>query len=299
MMRCVSRELERRDRSRSRLHRWLPRCRAVRPSPQHAKASPSQREALPGIGPAPLVRRRRTGSCGPRRYAFPCSTCAPSRAVSIRPRRAVECKPNRSASRHLMAPSMYFDSPTSGRRGAGDVETRRSTASSRTKSARCIRRAPRSRCRSWRQADPPPLRRTHGHGRRFAVGTVSPGVRGRLGIIEEFPNIPDRGPGFGGASKIIDSEDLLKLLNADATQRIDARAFLTARLTDLVLNDNDRHEGNWKWAQLETDPGCAWTPIARDRDHAFVAYDGMLPRVDYVWRRPRSYRSDPRPTSRD
>ena len=99
---------------------------------------------------------------------------------------------------------------------------------------------------------------------------------GRLGIIEEFPNIPDRGPGFGGASKIIDSEDLLKLLNADATQRIDARAFLTARLTDLVLNDNDRHKGNWKWAQLETDPRCEWTPIARDRDHAFVAYDGML-----------------------
>ena len=32
----------------------------------------------------------------------------------------------------------------------------------------------------------------------------------------------------------------------DPTQHVDARAFLTARLADLLINDNDRHAGNWK-----------------------------------------------------
>lgn len=97
---------------------------------------------------------------------------------------------------------------------------------------------------------------------------------GRLGILEEFPNVPDEGPGFAGASKIIDSEELLKLLDADATQHIDARAFLTARLVDFLINDNDRHAGNWKWARMAAGPKSEWEPIARDRDHAFVSYDG-------------------------
>lgn len=99
---------------------------------------------------------------------------------------------------------------------------------------------------------------------------------GRLGIVEEFPNIPDHGPGFGGASKIIDSDELLQRMDSDATQHINAREFLRARLTDFLINDNDRHLGNWKWARLESGPASEWHPIARDRDHAFVSYDGVL-----------------------
>ena len=99
---------------------------------------------------------------------------------------------------------------------------------------------------------------------------------GRLGIVEEFPNVPEHGRGFRGASKIIDSGELLKLLNADAKQQIDARMFLTARLVDFLINDNDRHEGNWKWARLESGPKTEWQPIARDRDHAFVSYNGFI-----------------------
>jgi hypothetical protein len=81
--------------------------------------------------------------------------------------------------------------------------------------------------------------------------------------------------GFAGASKIIDSPELLKLINTDPKEQIDARAFLKARLTDFLINDNDRHAGQWKWAEFPAEKH-EWEPIARDRDHAFVSYGGFI-----------------------
>jgi hypothetical protein len=109
-----------------------------------------------------------------------------------------------------------------------------------------------------------------------ALGKFGGEFVGRLGMIEEYPNVPKHGPGFGGATKIIDSEALLKLLNSDAREHVDAPAFLAARLTDFLINDNDRHPGNWKWARLASGPETQWEPIARDRDHAFIAFHGWL-----------------------
>lgn len=81
--------------------------------------------------------------------------------------------------------------------------------------------------------------------------------------------------GFGGSTKIIDSPELLKLLNTEAKERVDVPAFLMARLSDFLINDNDRHAGQWKWARLASGPKDEWEPIARDRDHAFVSYTGF------------------------
>jgi hypothetical protein len=111
------------------------------------------------------------------------------------------------------------------------------------------------------------------------LGKFRADFAGRLGMIEEYPNVPKESRGFAGATKIIDSEELLRLMNADAKAHIDARAFLTARLTDILINDNDRHSGQWKWARLESGPKTQWQPIARDRDHALVSYDGVLLKI--------------------
>lgn len=102
---------------------------------------------------------------------------------------------------------------------------------------------------------------------------------GMLGMIEEYPNVPDDAPGFAGALKIIDSENLLKRLNEDPTERIDARALLRARLVDLLLNDNDRHPDQWKWARMKTEDGSPWVPIPRDRDKVLVSYEGFLVKI--------------------
>lgn len=102
---------------------------------------------------------------------------------------------------------------------------------------------------------------------------------GMLGMIEAFPHVPDDAPGFAGALKIIDSEELLKRINEDPAQRIDARALLRARLLDLLLNDNDRHPDQWKWARMRTGDESPWVPIPRDRDKVLVSHEGWLLRV--------------------
>jgi hypothetical protein len=99
---------------------------------------------------------------------------------------------------------------------------------------------------------------------------------GMLGMIEEYPNVPDDAPGFAGALKIIDSENLLARLNENPAERIDAHALLRARLIDLVLNDNDRHPDQWKWARMTADSSSPWVPIPRDRDKVLVSYEGWL-----------------------
>jgi len=109
------------------------------------------------------------------------------------------------------------------------------------------------------------------------LGEFRKNFAGKLGTIEEFPEDPKDKPGFGGAVDIIDSEDLLEKLNEDgAKNMIDARALLTARLIDLLIGDNDRHPGQWKWARLKDSDDALWIPIPRDRDKAFVSYEGAL-----------------------
>ena len=100
-----------------------------------------------------------------------------------------------------------------------------------------------------------------------------------LASIEEYPNVPDDAPGFAGAVDILDSDELLPLIDSSAAHRIDARAFLNARLTDFLIGDIDRHHGNWKWARLSPNEPALWVPLPRDRDHAFHNYDGILARL--------------------
>ena len=108
------------------------------------------------------------------------------------------------------------------------------------------------------------------------LGEFRKNFANKLGTMEEFPEDPKEEPGFGGAVDIIDSEDLLEKLNEDGSTQIDAHALLTARLVDMLIGDNDRHPGQWKWAQLKSDPKGKWVPIPRDRDKAFVSYEGAL-----------------------
>ncbi|HUG53255.1 MAG TPA: BamA/TamA family outer membrane protein [Vicinamibacteria bacterium] len=108
-----------------------------------------------------------------------------------------------------------------------------------------------------------------------ALGEFRPVFAGLVGTIEEFPQpAGDGNPGFAGATEIIDGEELWRRLQASAADRIDARAFLRARLTDIVLGDWDRHRGQWRWARI---PGrSGWQPIPEDRDQAFVRFEGLL-----------------------
>jgi hypothetical protein len=98
---------------------------------------------------------------------------------------------------------------------------------------------------------------------------------GELGMIEPYPTKPDDAPGFAGASRIIESEELRELMDSGVTG-IDTRAYLATRLMDALLGDWDRHPGNWKWARMGSSPNADWIPLPRDRDKAFIRYGGIV-----------------------
>ncbi|MGE0552970.1 MAG: BamA/TamA family outer membrane protein [Gemmatimonadales bacterium] len=101
-----------------------------------------------------------------------------------------------------------------------------------------------------------------------------------LGMIEERPrDADDDDVSFAGALEIVGSEDFLDAIEERADVRVDSRAFLRARLTDIFLGDWDRHRDQWRWALVEQGGRRRWVPIPRDRDQAFVRFDGFLLRL--------------------
>lgn len=98
---------------------------------------------------------------------------------------------------------------------------------------------------------------------------------GLLGTLEEFPTAPGDGtPGTFGATEIINGAEMWKRLDADPSTRPDSRAFLTARLVDILVGDWDRHRGQWRWAKCINSE--LWQPIPEDRDQAFVRFEGLI-----------------------
>ena len=100
---------------------------------------------------------------------------------------------------------------------------------------------------------------------------------GMLGLLEERPtDVSEEGPGFAGARKVTETDELFERLDRDPEHRVDTRAFLAARLMDDLFGDWDRHEGQWKWIKLEKGRNAPWEPIPYDRDQAFSSYGGFL-----------------------
>ena len=108
-----------------------------------------------------------------------------------------------------------------------------------------------------------------------ALGEFRADFAGVLGTIEEYPQpASEGGPGFEGASEIIDGEELWTRLRKSSRERVDAGAFLTARLLDLLIGDWDRHLKQWRWVRTPGEP--AWRPLPEDRDQAFSRFEGLV-----------------------
>ena len=108
------------------------------------------------------------------------------------------------------------------------------------------------------------------------LGQFAAEFGGMLGTIEERPEEVDGAAGFAGAADIISTEKLLQELRESPNDRVDARAYLAARLVDIYLGDWDRHADQWRWARFGDEKPRRWVPIPRDRDQALVRYDGFL-----------------------
>ncbi len=115
-----------------------------------------------------------------------------------------------------------------------------------------------------------------------ALGEFRETFAGMVGTFFEFPQ-PASGdlPGFAGATEIIGHKEMFERLAKSPADRVDAWAFLRARLVDIMLGDFDRHRKQWRWARIPGNP--YWQPLPEDRDMAFVRYEGVLLRVAHVY----------------
>ncbi|MEO8768680.1 MAG: metallophosphoesterase [Ferruginibacter sp.] len=84
-------------------------------------------------------------------------------------------------------------------------------------------------------------------------------------------------PLVGNSEKVITSEKMFKKYFGDNDHRIDQKAFLNARLFDMLIGDWDRHEDQWTWASFKDGKTTWYRPVPRDRDQAFSKLDGIIP----------------------
>ena len=94
---------------------------------------------------------------------------------------------------------------------------------------------------------------------------------GMLGTVEERPV-----DGFAGSDRVGGTEQLWERIEASPADRVDARAYLTARLIDILVGDADRHSDRWSWARHRSGQGWVWRPIPRDRNQAFARLEGVV-----------------------
>ncbi|WP_205504556.1 hypothetical protein [Rufibacter psychrotolerans] len=99
-----------------------------------------------------------------------------------------------------------------------------------------------------------------------------------LALLEERPdgNWETLGS-FGNPRHIVSSKTAFEHLVQSPRYQAEARRYLTSRLFDMWLSDWSRREDQWRWAQRERGERVEFSPIPRDRDHAFFKFkDGVL-----------------------
>lgn len=101
---------------------------------------------------------------------------------------------------------------------------------------------------------------------------------GEMYIFEERPdgNWSDE-PSLGASKELISTSDVLKNINKNPDHVIDEKQVLRSRLFDILINDWDRHDDQWRWATFEENDKIIYRPIPRDRDQTFFKFKGALP----------------------
>lgn len=99
---------------------------------------------------------------------------------------------------------------------------------------------------------------------------------GMLGMMELTPNeTEDDEPLFANSPKIKGTEEFMNDIEDSPEHQLNAQRFVKARLFDFFVNDPDRAEDQWRWAEYPGEDGSRWEPIPRDRDWAFVDAGGF------------------------
>lgn len=110
------------------------------------------------------------------------------------------------------------------------------------------------------------------------IGFVAPDER--LGMYSKlFANtvclLEEREP-YG---KTDNTETMIAELNKDHDNTVDSLLFFRSRLLDLFLGDWDRHNDQWRWADVKKGSDKRYMPVPRDRDQVFHLTEGFFPKA--------------------
>jgi hypothetical protein len=125
-----------------------------------------------------------------------------------------------------------------------------------------------------------------------ALGEFREEFAGRLGTLDLYPDAgPGMPPPFDTATEVVKSNKLWQRWLEGPENGVDARAFLRARILDLLVGDYDRHSGQWRWVRLAGQP--RWQPLREDPDMVFLRSEGLA--FDFIrGRAPRLVKFGPR-----
>ncbi|WP_090662493.1 BamA/TamA family outer membrane protein [Parafilimonas terrae] len=84
------------------------------------------------------------------------------------------------------------------------------------------------------------------------------------------------------------TEKMMRKLIDDNDNNFDTALFLRARLLDVLINDWDRHNDQWRFAyNKNNNGGKTYFAVPRDRDQVFYVNEGLLPGVSslpwFLW----------------
>ncbi len=105
-------------------------------------------------------------------------------------------------------------------------------------------------------------------------------VGGELYLVEERPDEKywNDNADFGYPDEIVSTFKALEERMESDKAVIDQPKYLRARLFDNLTGDWDRHQDQWRWAEIEMEDSDKklYQPIPRDRDQVFANYGGMI-----------------------
>lgn len=80
---------------------------------------------------------------------------------------------------------------------------------------------------------------------------------------------------FGNSKKIVNTAKVIKNTQKSQKHSVDQEAVVRARLFDILINDWDRHDDQWRWASFKEDKKTIYRPIPRDRDQVYFVNEGV------------------------
>ncbi len=110
-----------------------------------------------------------------------------------------------------------------------------------------------------------------------ALGNFNAEYGNELYMIVERPDETFTGEIFNYPDDMESSDDLIAKLREDEKYMLDEKAFVRARVFDMLVGDWDRHADQWRFTEHKNEDGTVtYEPIPRDRDQVYSKFDGAL-----------------------